>query len=116
MRVNYLGPAIPGLTNPCVSTLGIKDISPRCYLVEVSDEAGIDGEIMEGDVLVVDESAPLCHGDLAVLEVERQLRLFYSHRIGGSHYVMEVGGGDEMFAKVKDFRGVVVQRSTPNVA
>ncbi len=69
MRVNYLGPAIPGLTNPCVSTLGIKEISPQCYLVEVSDEAGVNGEIIEGDVLVVDESRPVQHDDLTVVDI-----------------------------------------------
>lgn len=108
MRVHYLGPAFPGLTEPCVSTLGIQDVSADHYLVEVSDEAGVEGEVIEGDVLVVDESKVLQHGDLAILEVEKQLRLFRSHRVGGAHFMSEVGGGFGLYAKVRDFRGVVV--------
>lgn len=108
MRVNYLGPAFPGLTNPCVSTLGFCEIPPECFLVEVSEEAGVGGEIQEGDVMLVDERRPIQHGDLAVMEVEGQLRLFLSHRIGGSFRLTPAGGGQGMFAKPEDCRGVVV--------
>lgn len=108
MRVNYLGPAVPGLTSPCVSTLGIRDLSPGCYLVEVSEEAGIEGEIQESDVLVVDEGRALQHGDLALMDVEGQLRLFHCHRIGGSYRLVPAGGGQGVFAKQDDCRGVVV--------
>lgn len=106
--MNYLGPAFPGLTNPCVSTLDFRDIPPECFLVEVSDEAGVGGEIQEGDVMLVDERRPIQHGDLAVMKVEGQLRLFRSHRIGGSFRLIPAGGGQGMFAKPEDCRGVVV--------
>ncbi|GEN25410.1 hypothetical protein HCU01_33590 [Halomonas cupida] len=114
MRVDYLGPAFPGLTNPCVSTLGFREIPPECFLVEVSDEAGIGGEIQEGDLMLVDERRPIQHGDLAVMDVEGQLRLFRSHRIGGNFRLIPAGGGQGMFAKPSDVRGVVVHhRSIP---
>lgn len=110
MKVKYLGPAFPGLTNPCVSTLGILNIPPECFLVEVSEEAGIGGEIQEGDVMLVDEHRPLQHDDLAVMEVEGQLRLFRSHRIGGNFRLIPAIGGQGIFARSNEVRGVVIHQ------
>uniref|UniRef100_UPI00345B0909 S24 family peptidase n=1 Tax=Halomonas sp. TaxID=1486246 RepID=UPI00345B0909 len=115
MLVTYLGPVVPGLTDPCVLSLGVRDIPLSCYLVEVSDEAGVEGKIQESDVLVVDEARALQHGDLALMDVEGQLRLFHCHRIGGSFRMIPAGGGQGIFARPCDVRGVVVaQHRSPH--
>lgn len=108
MRVNYLGP-LQGMQHPALSGRDVSDHPPSCYLVEVSDEAGVDGPVIEGDVLVVDESRPVEHAGLVVVEIESQYRLYRSHRIGGSYRLMPACGGQGHFARVHDCRGVVVQ-------
>lgn len=108
MRVNYIGPLRAGLAHPAVETLAAEAFSSNCYLVEVSEEAGIEGPVIEGDVLVVDEARALQHGDLALMDVEGQLRLFHCHRIGGAYRLIPAGGGQGVFAKLDDCRGVVV--------
>ncbi|MCE8002550.1 hypothetical protein [Billgrantia ethanolica] len=108
MKVNYLGPCQLA-EHPAFDGLEPQRLPASCYLVEVSDEAGGDGGIIEGDVLVVDEARPVEHADLVVVEIESQFRLFRSHRIGGGHRLMPACGGRGHFAKAKDCRGVVIQ-------
>jgi hypothetical protein len=108
MKVTYLGPCL--LTeHPAVADLE-SCRRPSCYLVEVSDEAGVEGAIIEGDVLVVDEAQPVQHADLVVVEVEAQLRLFKGHRIGGAVRLIPAGGGGGHFAQPQACRGVVVEK------
>ncbi|QOR38220.1 hypothetical protein HNO52_06620 [Billgrantia diversa] len=66
--MNYLGPLCAGM-HPAMEGLNLKHFRASCYLVEVSDEAGVNGPIMEGDQLVVDEARPVRHADLVVAEL-----------------------------------------------
>ncbi|NWO08556.1 MAG: hypothetical protein HLX50_23460 [Alteromonadaceae bacterium] len=61
-------------------------------MIEVSEEAVVNGPLMEGDLLVVDEQKPAGHVDLVVVDLEGEQRLFKSHRIGGRMRLMPSGG------------------------
>ncbi|SDG27349.1 hypothetical protein SAMN05216571_10814 [Onishia taeanensis] len=111
MRVNYLGPALLGLDHPALENLDAWRLPPSCYLVEVSEEAGVDGEIIEGDVLVVDEARPVQHGDLVVVVIDEAYQLFQGHRIGGAVRLLPASGGQGMTARTDHCRGVVVHRA-----
>ncbi|WP_046079981.1 LexA family protein [Halomonas sp. HG01] len=109
MRLHYLGPALTGHDHPALEALDVRRLPPSCYLVEVGDEAGVDGEIIEGDVLVIDEARPVQHGDLVAVQGEDSLRLCRSHRIGGRFRLMQTAGPQEStWARQSDCRGVVV--------
>ncbi|MCE8028795.1 hypothetical protein HOP54_08845 [Halomonas daqingensis] len=111
MRVNYLGPLRAGI-HPAMEGLNLKQFKAGCYLVEVSSEAGVDGPIIEGDVLVVDESRPVGHADLVVAELDGEQRLFRTHRIGGAYRLMPTAGPrHSVIARVSDLRGVVVSQA-----
>ncbi|RCV89709.1 S24 family peptidase [Billgrantia montanilacus] len=111
MRVNYLGPLIAGM-HPAMEGLNLKQFRASCYLVEVSDEAGVNGPIMEGDLLVVDEARKVGHADLVVAELEGEQRLFRTHRIGGAYRLLPTAGPRQsVIARVSDLRGVVVSQT-----
>ncbi|MDI5893065.1 LexA family protein [Halomonas rhizosphaerae] len=112
MRVNYLGPLCAGISHPALEGYDLKRFKPTCYLVEVSEEAGVVGPLMEGDLLVVDEQKPAQHADLVVVEVEGEQRLFNSHRIGGRVRLIPTAGPREsLWARQSDLRGVVVSQA-----
>ena len=76
-------------------------------MVEVSEEAGVVGPLMEGDLLVVDEQKPAQHADLVIVEVEGEQRLFNSHRIGGQIRLIPPTDRSGSFpARQSDVRGV----------
>lgn len=110
MKVNYLGP-VGFVEHPALEDESASAMPLSCYLVEVSDEAGVEGPVIEGDVLVVDEAQPVQHADLVVVEVEAQLRLFRSHRIGGRCRLLPASGGEGRPVRRSEFRGVVVRRA-----
>ncbi|MCK0744128.1 hypothetical protein [Chromohalobacter nigrandesensis] len=114
MRVNYLGPLIKrrGATHPAMRGYDISQFPPGCYLVEVSEDAGVEGPIIEGDVLVVDEQRPAQHADLVVMDWQGETLLFSSHRIGGRLRLMPTAGPREsLWARQSDLRGVVVSQA-----
>lgn len=111
MRVNYLGPACLGIDHPALEGYDLSRFRPSCYLVEVSEDAGVGGPLMEGDLLVVDEQKPAQHADLVVVELEGEQRLFSSHRIGGRMRLIPTAGPREsIWAQHSDLRGVVVRQ------
>lgn len=113
MKLNYIGPLCVGPEHPAVSHLmeSAAKLPPSCYLVEVSAEAGVDGPVIEGDVLVVDEARPVQHADLVVVQAGHALRLCRSHRIGGQFRLLPTAGPrDGFFARQQDCRGVVVRK------
>lgn len=112
MRVKYLTPACLGI-GPQALRWQCLDLSTSCYLVEVCPGAGVEGKIIEGDVLMVDEDLPVQHGDLTVIETDDGLELFRSHRIGGAFRLLPMNGGEGMFARQVACRGVVVKKSLP---
>jgi SOS-response transcriptional repressor LexA len=111
MRVNYLGPACLGIDHPALEGYDLSGFKPTCYLMEVSEDAGVGGPLMEGDLLVVDEQKPAQHADL-VVELDGEQRLFSSHRIGGRMRLMPTAGPSEsIWARQSDLRGVVVSQA-----
>lgn len=111
MRVTYLGPALREFLPPSLD-LNAGLLSSSRYLVEVMDEAGVDGKVIEGDVLVVDESRPVQHDDLVIVQAEDALRIFRSHRMGGQMLLIPtVRPSESVFAYRSDCRGVVIHRA-----
>lgn len=110
MRVLYLGPC--ALTDhPALAELDPQRFPLSCFLVEVSEEALPGGEVLEGDVLVVDEARAPAHDDRVVAEVESEYQLFRAHRVGGRLRLLPIGGGQGCFIGPEQFKGVVVQQA-----
>ncbi|MGM0985409.1 MAG: hypothetical protein ACQEXI_00265 [Pseudomonadota bacterium] len=108
MKVNYIGPCL-AVDHPALAELAHEPLPVSCYLVELSEEAGVEGPLIEGDVLVVDEARPVQHGDLVVVQGNEALRLCRSHRIGGRFRLMRTAGPREsFFARQSECRGVVI--------
>lgn len=108
MRLHYLGPAMLGIDHPAGAAFDRADLSPSCFAAEVTPEAGVDGELIEGDLLLVDESRSPSHDDLIVIEADGALRLRRAHRIGGAFYLVPPTGGGGTMANHRMMRGVVV--------
>lgn len=112
MQLNYLGPLIAGIDHPALRGYDMKQFSPSCYVVEVGEEAGVDGPLIEGDVLVVDEGRVAQHNDLVVAEVEEGQRLFQAFRIGSSLMLVPPRDRSGSFrARQELLRGVVVSQA-----
>lgn len=108
MRLHYLGPAMLGIDHPAGAAFDCAALPPSCFAVEVTPEAGVDGELIEGDLLLVDESRHPGHGDLVVIEADGALRVRRAHRIGGGFYLVPLMGGGGTMANRRMLRGVVV--------
>ncbi|SFH34975.1 LexA family protein [Modicisalibacter xianhensis] len=112
MRVTYLGPLIAGLQHPALHGYDLSHFSPSCFLVEVKEGAGLDGPLIEGDMLVVDEGRTPQHNDLVIALVEEEQCLFHAFRIGGSLLLIPPRGRDGAVpARWVDLRGVVVSQA-----
>lgn len=116
MRLNYIGPLCVGPEHPLAHDIAADRFPPSCYLVEVRAGAGVQGQIIEGDVLVVDEVRPVQHADLVVVETGEGLGLFFSHRMGGRYRLMPASGGQGQPADPRVCRGVVVRQARMYVA
>lgn len=110
MRVNYLGPCLLA-EHPALAVLPTQRFAPSCFLVEVSEEGQPGGEMVEGDVLVVDEARAPGHDDRVVMAVEDAFQLFRAHRVGGRLRLLPMGGGQGCFIGLEQFRGVVVEKA-----
>lgn len=108
MRVQYLGPLCMGLSHPSLRGCDLQQFSSDCYAVSVGEEAGVDGPLMEGDVLIIDEARVPSHGDLVLAEVESEHRLFHYWRPGYRTLLRSVSGGRSHFAGADCVRGVIV--------
>lgn len=111
MRLNYLGPFMLAGSHPVAGELNPARFASSCYLVEVSDEAGPGGELLEGDVLVVDEARACNHEDWVVAEIEGDYRLFKARRVGSRCRLLPASGGEGLFAHTEQYRGVVVRQA-----
>lgn len=111
MRLHYLGPAMLGIDHPAGAAFDCAALPPSCFAAEVTPEAGVDGELIEGDLLLVDESRSPSHDDLVVIEADGCLCLRRAHRIGGGFYLVPVAGGAGVMASRRMLRGVVVDWS-----
>lgn len=113
MRLTYLGPLALGLDHPALAGVACDDYSPNCFAVEASSDAGVDGQVIEGDVLVVDESHSLGHDDLVVVEMDDALLLYRTFRIGPRFRLLPPNGGTGLMATARMVRGVVVHHARP---
>ncbi|MYL22523.1 hypothetical protein GLV89_01730 [Halomonas alkaliantarctica] len=104
MKVNYLGPCLLA-DHPALAELDPEHFPPSCFLVEVSEEAQPGGEVIEGDVLVVDEARAPVHDDRVVAEVESNYQLFRAHRVAGRLRLLPIGGGQGCFVGPEQFKG-----------
>ncbi|MDQ7734658.1 hypothetical protein QT231_18265 [Halomonas sp. SpR1] len=111
MRLTYLGPLAMGLDHPALEAVTCDDYSPNCFAVEATSDAGVHGSVIEGDVLVVDESRSLGHDDLVVVEMDDALHLYKTFRIGPRFRLLPPGGGTGLMATARMVRGVVVHQA-----
>ncbi|WP_227369851.1 LexA family protein [Halomonas sp. M20] len=112
MRVNYVGPICVGAQHPALEGYDAARFGSSCYLVEVSEEAGINGPLIEGDVLIVDEGRVPQHNDLTVAMVEGEPRLFNTVRIGNSLLLVPpLDKSGSVPARWSDLRGVVIRQA-----
>lgn len=117
MLVNYVGPLCAGIHHPALEGYDLKRFSPSCYLVEISQCAGINGPLIEGDVLVVDEQRIPQHDDLVVAVVDDEQRIYRTFRIGGGLMLIPTSGRSGSFpAQASRLRGVVVSQARRYVA
>lgn len=108
MHVQYLAPLCMGKNHPSLRGCDLSCFSSDCYAVSVGEEAGVDGPLMEGDVLIVDEARVPGHGDLVLAEIETEQRLFHYWRPGYRTLLRPVSGGSSRYAKAGCIRGVIV--------
>ncbi|MEA3250567.1 MAG: hypothetical protein U9Q35_03150 [Pseudomonadota bacterium] len=47
MIVNYLGPLSAGIDHPGLHGYDLSQFAPSCYLVEIGEDAGVDGPLIE---------------------------------------------------------------------
>lgn len=107
MKVNYLGPLALGVDH--LAPVGV-DYGLSCFAVEVGCDACLQGDVIEGDVLVVDEAQRLCHDDLTVVEVDDALCPYKTFRVGPRFRLLPLNGGTGLMATAQMVRGVVVKQ------
>ena len=111
MRLKYLGPLALSSDHAALVALDCTGYAPSCFAVEVGPEAGVHGPVIEGDVLVVDESHSLGHDDLAVVEIDDALHLYKTFRVGSRYRLLPLNGGNGLMATARMVRGVVVHQA-----
>ncbi|OLO05094.1 hypothetical protein [Salinicola socius] len=112
MKVTYLGPVAECADHPAIQEMPVSDLPASSFLVEVAPDAGVDGELIEGDVLVGDENRIAEYGDVVLACDEcDEMRAYHSHRIGGYLRLVPMGGGQAVPATSLDCVGVVVRRA-----
>ncbi|SPJ33446.1 LexA family protein [Kushneria phyllosphaerae] len=108
MHVNYLGPLCFQPEHPSLRGYDLSHFPNSCYAVCVGEDAGVNGPLIEGDILIVDESRVPGHGDLVLAEVESGQRLFHYWRPGYRTLLRPLKEGRSWEAKADRLRGVVV--------
>lgn len=108
MRLTYLGPLTLGIDHPAMGAIDCAGLPGSCFAAEAGCEAGIDGDVIEGDLLLIDERRTPHHGDLVAIEADGRLCLRRAHRIGGGFYLVPLAGGGGTMANRRMLRGVVV--------
>jgi len=112
MQVNYVGPLCLGIDHPALEGYDTSRFGPSCYLVEVPEQAGVSGPLMEGDVLIVEEGRVPQHDDLVIAQVEDEQCLFHAFRIGGGLLLVPpLDRSGSLPARRSDLRGVVVSQA-----
>lgn len=109
MNVNYIGPVGMDARHPATRGCDFSGFPDSCYLVEVSDTAGVKGPIIEGDVLVVDEQRYPHHDDFIIVSIGHHSRLHRTVRMGDRMLAIPMLGPRNTFPVTQEiFRGVVI--------
>lgn len=116
MQVQYLGPLMMGLGHPALAGYDLKSFPPSCFAVELREGAGLDGPLIEGDVLIADEGRMANNDDLAIAKVEGEHLLARVWRIGGRVRLIPLSGRESLFAREEMLLGVVVSQARRYVA
>ena len=109
MDVNYIGPIGMDVYHSATGGCDLSGFPDSCYLVEVGDAAGVEGPIIEGDLLVVDEQRCPHHDDVIVVNTGGSSRLHRTVRVGDRILAIPMVGPRNAFPITQEiFRGVVV--------
>lgn len=109
MDVNYIGPVGMDTSHPVTHGCDFSGFPDSCYLVEVSDTAGVEGPIIEGDLLVVDEQRYPHHDDFIIVNIGRHSKLHRMVSMGDRVLAIPMLGPRNAIAITPDiFRGVVI--------
>ena len=84
--------------------------------MELREGAGFDGPLIEGDVLIVDESRMVSNEDLAIAKLEGEHLLARGWRIGGRVRLVPLRGRESLFAREDMLLGVVISQARRYVA
>ena len=84
--------------------------------MELREGAGFDGPLIEGDVLIVDESRMVSNEDLAIAKLEGEHLLARVWRIGGRVRLVPLRGRESLFAREDMLLGVVISQARRYVA
>lgn len=84
--------------------------------MELREGAGFEGPLIEGDVLIVDESRMVSNEDLAIAKLEGEHLLARVWRIGGRVRLVPLRGRESLFAREDMLLGVVISQARRYVA
>lgn len=116
MQVQYLGPLMMGLGHPALFGYDLARFPASCFAVELGEEAGFEGSLIEGDVLIADESRMVSNDDLAIAKLEGRHLVARVWRIGGRLRLIPLHGREAMFVQDDVLLGVVVSQARRYVA
>lgn len=105
-----------GLGHPALFGYDLARFPASCFAVELMENAGCDGPLIEGDVLIADENRMIGNDDLAVAKVEGEHLLARVWRIGGRVRLIPLSGRESLFAREDMLLGVVVSQARRYVA
>ncbi|WP_110687003.1 hypothetical protein [Salinicola aestuarinus] len=111
MQVQYLGPLMLGLGHPALTGYDLKSFSPSCFAVEIGEQAGLDGPLIEGDVLIADEDRMAGNDDLVIAKLPGEHLVARTWRIGGRVRLIPLHGRESVFARDDMLLGVVVSQA-----
>lgn len=84
--------------------------------MELREGAGFEGPLIEGDVLIVDESRMVSNEDLAIAKLEGEHLLARVWRIGGRVRLVPLRDRESLFAREDMLLGVVISQARRYVA
>ncbi|WP_251978579.1 hypothetical protein [Salinicola avicenniae] len=116
MQVQYLGPLMMGHGHPALTGYDLDSFPANYFAVELGEQAGCDGSLIEGDVLIADESRAARNNDLTVADINDDCQLGRIWRIGGRVRFIPMYGRESLFIREDMLLGVVVNLARQYVA
>ncbi|MGJ8514606.1 hypothetical protein R84981_001200 [Carnimonas sp. R-84981] len=110
MRVRYLGPMLLGIDHPALAGLSPDHFSPNAFAVEVREDAGCDGPIIEGDVLIAEERGSVLHDDLVIVEQDDEYHLMRAFRLNNRVRLLSLSGSEGCWARSGEVKGVITRQ------